>query len=360
MEDTSQRGVVVEQSEVTLVDFVLAILSQKWLVLGAAATGLVLAALYLVFAPDRFKTEARVLPPAAYIVSDLAISDYLDNPGLRDYTSIEVFNLFVKNFNSQQHRRSFFDAENLVRDFLESDSSDQKVEKVFLKKFSDVLVLRSAGKGGGSTKLTFFYATPAKAVGLLNKFIQHIDEVTIDEIYEDVSAKLGTRKRVLKREVTSRLLSGKNLREDYIVQLKEALEIAEKLNIQEPQQSLFISKGTQNSGASLGDRGAPLYLRGTKALSVELSVLLVRKNDAPFIAGLRQLEEELELVSSVNIDKTALTTLKLDHAAEWPDRPDNKPKMSLMILGGIGGFFLGLVLVFMRLFLRQVDDQIAR
>ena len=93
--------------------------------------------------------------------------------------------------------------------------------------------------------------------------------------------------------------------------------------------------------------GNLMYMRGAKAIRAELHVLQNRKNDDPFIAGLRELENQLDFLAKVSVSPDGVAVFTLDSAAEAAETPI-KPKQALilalgLVLGGILGVFIALI-----------------
>ena len=90
----------------------------------------------------------------------------------------------------------------------------------------------------------------------------------------------------------------------------------------------------------------PLYYLGLEALATEISILRNRQSDDPFIVGLRDLQEELALLKSIEFDKENMSAVHIDQAA-YQSKHRFKPDRKLIVsLATIVGLFSGIFLAF--------------
>lgn len=145
----------------------------------------------------------------------------------------------------------------------------------------------------------------------------------------------------LEQQIDLRIRKARQERENNIIQIKEALEIARALNIVKPvtwddmrpeRQPVQVTNEIGNN-----DSNVPLYFRGTELLQAELSLLKTRQDDRPFIAGIADLENEIikakndprivSLKARTNdlphIEKFASLQRQLSLLQEQPDRFEN-------------------------------------
>ena len=94
------------------------------------------------------------------------------------------------------------------------------------------------------------------------------------------------------------------------------------------------------------------YLRGSKALQAQISVLEQRESDDAFIPGVRELEARLSTLKEVAIEDEQAKVARISSAAQPPHQPI-KPKRMLIVavgivLGGMLGVFAALIRVAIR------------
>ena len=83
----------------------------------------------------------------------------------------------------------------------------------------------------------------------------------------------------------------------------------------------------------------------------------MRKSDDPFISGLRDLQEHLALLRSININTKDLHAVSVDQAA-YPPKNHVKPKRrKITTIGTVAGLFLGIFLAFFASFVMKMKEK---
>jgi len=112
----------------------------------------------------------------------------------------------------------------------------------------------------------------------------------------------------------------------------------------------------QNNQLNISTSTTPLYYRGYKALNAEIITLNNRKSDDPFNSGLRDLQEKLALLTSIEIEEEGIHSVTVDQAA-YPPKNRIKPNRRLIVsLGTVVGLFLGIFLVFFVSFIQKQKE----
>ena len=83
------------------------------------------------------------------------------------------------------------------------------------------------------------------------------------------------------------------------------------------------------------------------ALKAEIEVLQTRKDDAPFIQGLRDLQEELASLEGITIDASDVHPVFIDQKAVVPDEPERPKKILIVLLSSLLGMMLGVLIAFL-------------
>jgi len=145
-------------------------------------------------------------------------------------------------------------------------------------------------------------------------------------------------------------------RMDRIAELEEAIHMASSLGLKEDP---LLSQVTGKSTIAVNQMDSPLYMRGTRALQAEVTSLRTRKSDDPFIAGLRDLQEKLDILGSAHIDPSRISAVQIDQAAEVPDQPIKPRRKMIVILGLFGGLMLGIFAAFLADFIDRARQEEA-
>jgi chain length determinant protein (polysaccharide antigen chain regulator) len=85
----------------------------------------------------------------------------------------------------------------------------------------------------------------------------------------------------------------------------------------------------------------------------EISILKNRNTDDPFIAGLRDLQERLTLLSSIKFDKKKMSAVYIDRPAYPPNFPIKPNRRMIVSLATVVGLFSGIFLAFFIEFLQN-------
>ena len=193
-----------------------------------------------------------------------------------------------------------------------------------------------------------------ESADILNNYIATVQRKTANELVNGVNRLLANKNDSIEGAVSAKISLARANTQDRIVQLKEALGIAEKLDIVEMQiannqQSVIMSDDNLlNSN--------PLYLYGTKALRVEIQTLLDRKSEESFVPGLRVLQQEVQALNKIKLLPGSVKVAQIDQKA-MPSDVRHSPKRKLIVfLGTVFGIFLSLVYIFfIAVFIRKTN-----
>lgn len=402
------------------IDFreLLKILIQHKKTIGSVFLTVLLASiLYALLASPLYKAKIVYLPPTQADVAAFAV------PGVEapiDTNTAYVF--FEKNLNSINIRRSVFDQTGLLSALGKQTEDANTITNVFARFNQDFAIEKPKPSKDTKEALPFItLSLQGKDPILLAKILTDIDlaasQSTKQELIDGMMQKTHFRKEALKKEIellrqkTQQLVndqitqlqetdsterkktedqintlraSAKTKRLDYIQTLTEAAKVAESIGLIE-KSSLLDSNIAQDKAdgnafyTEVTTQAQPLYLRGSKALRAEIKELTERQSDDPFIPGLRDLqdklellknnrqiealrarkdndafieslrekESELQLLDAIKIDPALVKVATVDQAA-FPPEQREKPKRSLIVaLGAVAGLFLGIIAAFL-------------
>lgn len=212
-----------------------------------------------------------------------------------------------------------------------------------------------------------------------------ITTLNAKEQREDTIRRLREETQLNIKNLEDKINSRKNYilknRENQVIELQQALEIAEKLNIQQPSTLNSMSNQAKASkqisvNTDIHNEEAPLYLRGTSLLKAELDsirqlpknlfldsdlikletdlqavrqnreieILNARESDAAFVPRLQELKEDIRQLTDtqfpqVNIDFKASPAI----APQSPIKPRKVLILAVsIILGGMLGLFVAI------------------
>lgn len=336
-----------QNEQVSLIDLWRVVAKHKMLVLSSFVVTVMLASLYIFLAEPLYRAEANLLPPHQQDIQSLMI-DYYNKGGVKieHYTPALVYQSFLKNLKSKGLRREYFDTYGLEAHYLgDKGNNDFIINRVFDKKFNGNLRVKSDKDDASFVTVSFSDQDPELAAQWLNQFIVFINKRTIRQLVDDVKAAIRAEMEHTSRQLESKLKFAAKRRQDKIYDLREALRIAKALGIEGA--SIFpVSAKKEKVGVEVNINESPLYMRGTKALEAEISVLESRKSDAPFVTGLRDLQEKLDFLEGLTVDSDNLSAVMIDAAADTPYYPVKPRKNLILILSAIFGLLAGVLMVY--------------
>ncbi len=309
-------------------------------------------AIYAFSIPNTYKAEIHLVPPQEKYVQPL---NYFATQIAKDSQLILeqkfIYFAFMKNAQSRKYQRKYF-YENSLYDYF----PDQTKEEAFQEKFHDNLRFRVESKFVSRDirqedflTVTYVHTDPELAAKWLNGFIGMVERETSISIVDGVNASINNYGRKIKSAIDSKRKLAKQTKIDKIIQLQEALIVAENLNIIEPSdvnltnQSIFMDHGGETGPTQVTEM--PLYLFGSKALKSKISSLENRISDDPFIPNLRYLEEELYTTSLVKVSYNDVKVAEIDQLSLTPKKK-YAPRRSLILVLGL---FFGTLIAFINL-----------
>lgn len=296
--------------ELDLLDVVAQLWNGKKTIIATVVLFLLLAAVYLFFAKERWTSEAIVTQPSAGQVANYnAALNVLysqapqDKPGV-----IELQRQLFNRFSASMYALSGA-LHNL----------EQPLE----------LNISSASTGQNDPLSVKFTAQTAKeAQAQVTHYIKLVNNEVVDDYGADIKRNMAVKTRELSDSLTSQLKVAQDKKEQRIEALKQALKIAEGAGITTSQltQAEFLSDDT-------------LYLLGTKALTAAIA------NEAtkplPLDDAYYATQRALRLIKDLKIQVDNLQSFRYIMEPDLPIRRDS-PKKGLtlvlaLLLGGVVG-----------------------
>ncbi len=308
--------------------------------------------IYAFSIPNSYKAEIYLVPPHDKHIQPL---NYFATQIAKDSRlALEqkfIYFGFMKNAQSRKYQRKYFYENELYNYFPDEDRNE-----VFKEYFYDNFRFRLESKFVSRDirqedflSVSYVHTDPELASKWLNGFIKMVERETSKNMVDGVNASINNYSRKIQSAIDSKRKLAKKIKLDKIIQLKEALLTAEKLNIVAPsnvnltRQSIFMDNGGDTGPTQLTEM--PLYLLGSDALKSQINSLKTRISDDPFIPNLRNLEEELNAISLVKVSYSDVKVAEIDQLSIVPTKK-YAPKRSLILALGL---FLGILLAFLNL-----------
>lgn len=335
------------EDEISLYDLFRVLVKRKKLIAIVAAVVLIGCLIYVFAAQRVYRVQAILLPPAQGDV-------YLTNIDIAKDTEFkpeEIYKLYTQEIMSNDRWTSFTRQEKKF--FPDPDSEVATENQLKLGKDKDF--------PGEHTLLTYDTSDQGNAATIFQAYLQFAQQNLVHTLTQQLSRYIQHNTKALEKEIQFERDAAKQKRMDKIVRLKSDLAIARKLGIVE---DLYFSLGGKPTGNKSGvfnifanNTRIPSYLRGTKAISAELTSLENRTSDDAYIPSLRQKQNELRKLKQVRFTPDAFHAYRLNGGIDKPLHPVKPQKILIMVLGGVLGLFLGIFAAFFAEFIAKAREQ---
>ena len=339
----------VQDDEIDLLDL-FRTLAKRWkTIVTITVLCTVVAIAVALLTPPVFKSTAHLLPPLKKDVQTFS------QIGGGSVSAGSIYTDFVRNANSLSVKRAFFEQENLSVHFAKEDVAEESIVDegakapltesemyVLFESFLEILSVGTDKKNSDLLSVSMEWDSAEGAADLVNKYVDFVAVITLDQAIVNFENARSSKLISMNNDIAAKRKTAEQKRLRRVVQLKEALSIAKSLNIVNPLDSTSngqpVAKGVLFEVSS-----GPQYYRGSRALNAEIHILSTRADDDAFIGALSGLQESIERLKLIVLDKTSLKAIRVDSPA-IPPLFRVKPKRSLIVvLGGILGIMLGVM-----------------
>jgi chain length determinant protein (polysaccharide antigen chain regulator) len=281
------------------------------------------------------------------------------NTNTNTNTPQSVFDEFQANLESRQTLKYIFDKYDLIKIYhadieMLSGAEELKAKKKAFSDFMKDFSIKRPSAKDYSKRVSVGLAlslSEQEVADILNDLVKIAEQKTILQFYNQIIAEKKSRIGLLNDRILSVRKIASDKRMDRIAQLDEAIMITKKLGLNKP-----VSSGPTlnvNNVNTTRAYSSALYLLGSDLLVAEKTVLETRKSDDPFIPELRDLQEQLQKIQTLKVDKSEFGVVNIDQAAFYGDKI--KPKKALILaVAGVLGLMLG---VFVALIRRAIKNR---
>ena len=276
----------------------------------------------------------------------------------------DVFNLFIKKFQSPSLLEEYLRSSPYVMDQLKgADIDEMDLHRAIVRLSENMKATDSNAVKKNETSLytawTLSFTAPLaeEAQSVLKGYIQYISDVVVKETLEDIRNKLSIKTSFEKERLEMDRVRLKNQLEANIQRLNYSLEIANAAGIKKPVYSNGQAvKDDPDFSISLGADGIE------RKLEIEKSV-----TDVAEINGeLRNRQYHVEQLLAMNVSDVKFTPFKYQLSPSLPVKKDGPAKSMIVILaallGGMvacGGVLLNYAMVSRKQKMTFIDQQLV-
>lgn len=329
--------------EIDLVEWLKHLWKQKLLIALVTLIITAVAASYAFLSTPVYEAKTSLLPPRSADIAGYNLGRA--EAGLPEFTVKEIYSIFTQNLRSENQRNSFFQQIYLPAEVAEGGSDTKDQLRVALNK-KLVVSNPDVKNNPDQFEVTAQSSVPSRAAEWANLYVERAASKTRQDMADTAATEISMRVKSIKSRIEVLRESAKKLREDRIARLNEALIVADKVGEQAPQ--VKASRTSSDGELEKFVDGNLMYMRGAKAIRVELTVLESRTNDDPFIADLRDYENKLDFLSKVSVSPNNVAVFTLDNIAEAPGAPIKPRKTLIVVLGVVLGGMLGVFIALIR------------
>jgi len=318
-------------------------------VLIFAVAGFFIAALL----PQKWTSRAEITPAEkiqwANLQKAITALNVLEVKSTIDRS--DVFNLFLKKFNSQSLREEFLLNSPLVTGKLQAKNIDPEA----LRRGIDLLakqmsaVNNSTGKNSDespykSWSLSFTAPTGIEAQEILNSYIEYVSALVVNETLDTLRNEVELKKEFEKEFLAMERQRMNTRHETTIQKLNYSLEVANAAGIKRPVYSNGqIVQDDPDYSITLGADGI------AEKLKIEKSIADVTRLNGEFLNR----EHRLAELEKWNVADVKFTPFKYQLSPALPTKEDGPGKALIVVLAALIGGLVSCAAVLMRHALKQ-------
>lgn len=332
----------VSGRELSLYDVYRIMARRKMILLGTIIAAQVIAASYVLLQRPYYESAVRLLPGAGYMESMTVLAKY----GFES-ANVDAFASFQQMLGQEWQWRSFVSANGnppLSGD-AEADSPADMEHPISVQSENDNVVV------------TYRDHDPEHVGAMLLRYLDFVHEKHAAQVVADLTTRLERARREVESKIQILQRRATLQRMDEMERIKMDIDLAKRLGIDEFQVIPLRSGSDGNAIAYIVDGTFPRYMLGVRILSGELEALVERKSDAPYIAGLRDLEIELDQLNALTVHSEGYQAYVQDGDVIGP-REFRKIWMmpAIVISTGIGLLIGAFLAIFSELRSRQDNE----
>lgn len=351
--------------EIDIRELIVTLWKAKWLILVITLVFTGAGAIYAFVRTPIYETTAQTLPPTSSGLASYNMAHQLSGPAMTaitgqtwfprhqdaslldnsvsELTPTEAYAVFLRHLGSASLRQQFFHTVYLpAHPHVKSDSARKRLQEQLQKALT--IDIPKSGTGDDLAKITFEGTNPTHIADWTNTYLQMANEASKNQLLAGLKSATDLRLQSINDQISTLRKVAQMGRQSEIVRLKNALSLAEAVNLEVP-------PATGNLITSYS--GPTTYLRGTKALKAELRLLENRTSDDPYIPELPNLLKSKTLLQKIDLNPQHLTVVTIDQTASASNEPIKPKKLLAILLGIVLGLIVGTVTALMGQTLRN-------
>ncbi|MGE8518569.1 MAG: GNVR domain-containing protein [Alcaligenes nematophilus] len=318
---------------------------------------------YAYFTTPVYRAKAIILPPkisdlAGYNnIGYLATAALVEN-GARSYknnldlvktiSTDEAYKIFQKNLTSESVRKTFFNT--YYYPYYKKNGYKSDADTLFSELNKRLELSLPKRPGEMVVSITLDDENQAVVADFVNEYLALALNASHNELKNNIDKDVQTLIRSVEEGIVTARGVAKMEIQEYIKRALNALDIAEKLGLEEPVQAETLIIRDESAVKYIsGFQGVDaMYLKGAKALRAEIEKMQENDDFDAYAIELPSLLAKKEVLEKINNISTNFSLAAVDSPAVFPNNPIHPKKMLILFFGLIFGLMLGLFLVLAR------------
>ncbi|NYT84326.1 LPS O-antigen chain length determinant protein WzzB [Pollutimonas harenae] len=355
MQSTQENNKNINTSdEIDLRELLLTLWSAKVLIIAVTLLTTCAAAVYVFLSTPIYEAHVQALPPtqgglAAYNManqlSGSAVNALTQQPqqeqtpdnAIEALSTKDAYKVFLRHADSSSLRQAFFKNTYLAE---YGSPSDEGQRQQLWKDFNKSLNIKRPQKPTDASLLTLSWqgADPQLIAQWANQYVNMAISAAQHELLQNLQSAVQLRLDSTQAQIDTLREVALIDQQSNMAQLKEALELAESIGLEDPPPSgNLITSYT----------GSTSYLRGAKALRAELALITSRQDHDPYLSELPNLLRTQTLLKSIDTHPS-VSVATIDESATAPIDPIKPRKALVLVLGVVVGGMLGILAALLR------------
>lgn len=340
-------------NDIDLLNLIAVLWQGKKIIISTVLIFIIVGFFVGVLLPQKWTSRAEITPAEKIQWAELQkIITALDVLGVKSVIDRnDVFNLFLKKFNSQSLREEFLRQSPLVTGKLQAENVDPETLRrgIVLLSQKMVAVNNAVGKSAGespyqSWTLSFTAPSAAEAQEILNSYIEYVSALIMKETLDSLRNEVEIKKSFEKDSLTMERERMKTLHETTIKKLNYSLNVANAAGIKRPVYSNGqIVQDDPDYSITLGADGI------AEKLKIENSIADITRLNANFLNR----EYHLAELEKWNIGEVKFTPFKYQLSPALPIKKDGPGRALILVLAALLGGLISCAIVLTRHAIKQ-------
>jgi len=341
--------------DIDIFELVESLWKDKVLIIAITAVITLIGMGYARLTPSTYEARVEMLHPSFSDIAELNKFNVFKSKQSQSQSQSQIFKQFLNILKSNHLRKKFLQEEGVMKSLFEKEVSQQKALNV-LASMIEVEVPKKESNNKAFFKLQFNDAE------LTAKFANQLVNLAIEIYRTNISLAFESERyqkiKQLNNLKNSIVVSYEEHLDQEITKLKEAYQIAKKLEISEPLESRNQTMINEARHPMLIEELRYLYSEGTRVLNTEIETVIQRKNNHKLVDGVIDIEQELSLINTTSFEASKVVPITIDLAAQIPEGHIKPKRSKIVLLSVVIGGFLAIIFVLFRNAVRNRKAQV--